>query len=297
MIVNTHVTEFAGKPVIDYEPAAYHYRLREEFDGEVPIDQMLAALLQEPGAAGVTGLVFGATYQAAGQQIVLDALTAAAGQLPNLTAIFLGDIIAEEAEISWIQQPDLAPLWSAYPRLEQLRVRGSDGLRLSLVSSAHLRSLTLECGGLPAEVVRAAAAAALPALTHLEIWFGVPDYGGDATLNDVTPILAGEHLPQLRSLGLRNCVFTDDLAIALTDAPVLARLETLDLSLGTLTDRGARALLACPALRRLQKLDLHHHYLSANMMLTLQHAGLPVDLSEQEFADDDAGERYPSVME
>ena len=43
----------------------------------------------------------------------------------------------------------------------------------------------------------------------------------------------------------------------------MARLKTLDLSMGVLSDVGAEALLAGQPLTHLRRLDLHHHFLSA----------------------------------
>jgi hypothetical protein len=42
----------------------------------------------------------------------------------NLKALFIGDITAEEQEISWIQQSDLSPLFAAFPNLEFFQARG-----------------------------------------------------------------------------------------------------------------------------------------------------------------------------
>ena len=81
-------------------------------------------------------------------------------------------------------------------------------------------------------------------------------------MEDLAPILAGARLPALKHLGLRDAEIADEVAAALAGAPVVARLETLDLSLGTLSDAGAAALLAGQPLTHLRKLDLHHHFLS-----------------------------------
>jgi hypothetical protein len=108
---------------------------------------------------------------------------AARDHLPNLTAIFLGDIIIEENEISWINQSDVSPLFTAYPALEHFRVRGGNGLIVGSIRHERLKSLIIESGGLPAQVVRDVAAATLPALEHLELWLGTEEYGGDAPID------------------------------------------------------------------------------------------------------------------
>jgi hypothetical protein len=190
----------------------------------------------------------------------------------------------EECEISWINHTDITPLLEAYPRLETLTVRGSEGLSFKPLRLPHLRSLTFESGGLPADVVTAVGECDLPALTKLELWLGTDNYGGDATVDDLTQILTGSRLPSLTSLGLRDSEIADQVAAALASAPVVARLEELDLSLGILSDVGAAALLAGQPLTHLRKLDLHHHFLTEPVMQRLRDelsaAGVEVDLSD-----------------
>ncbi|MER6942925.1 STM4015 family protein [Nonomuraea sp. NPDC000554] len=224
-------------------------------------------------------------------------LAANAHRLPRLRSVFLGMIEPEYFEISWIQQGDLTPLLEAYPRLERLDVRGSDGLELSPVRHEHLKVLRFESGGLPGKVVRAVGESAFPGLEHLELWLGVAHYGGDATVADLRGILSGERLPALRRLGLRDSEFQDDVAAAVAAAPVVARLESLSLAMGELTDTGAEALLSGQPFTHLRHLDLHHHFVSDEMADRLRRAlpGVTVDLSEkQPFAE---GATYVAVSE
>ena len=205
----------------------------------------------------------------------------------------------EECEISWINQADVGPLLAAYPGLEHLRVRGGMGLGFGMDRHDGLRTLILESGGLPAGVVRQVAAAELPRLAHLELWTGDDGYGGDTTVADLAPILAGERLPALRHLGLRNCQIADEVAAALAHAPVLGRLETLDLSLGNLGDEGAVALLEGGNLGGLRRLDIHHHYVSDEALDGLKALGLDLgDGDGQGDADEsDRSIRYIAVSE
>jgi hypothetical protein len=112
-------------------------------------------------------------------------------------------------------------------------------------------------------------------------------------------------LPRLRHLALRNSEMQDAVAAAVAAAPVVARLEVLDLSMGVLTDEGAGALLGGQPLTHLKKLDLHHHYLSEpfveRIRQTLEPAGVEVDLDRGD-ADEDTGDdgtvwRYVAVGE
>ncbi|GAA2205927.1 hypothetical protein GCM10009850_013850 [Nonomuraea monospora] len=221
-----------------------------------------------------------------------------ARRLTRLRSVFLGFIEPEHWEISWIRHGDLTPLLEAYPRLERLEVRGSQGLRLEPVTHEHLRVLRFESGGLPGSVVRAVGGCAFPALEHLELWLGVEQYGGDSTAADLDGILSGAGLPALKRLGLRDGERMDDVAAAVAVAPVAGRLEELSLGMGTLTDRGAEALLSGQPLTHLRVLDLRHHFLGDDMMRRVRDAlsGVAVDLDEQWRPEDD-GWMYVAVSE
>lgn len=259
-----------------------------------------AGLLEAVPGEQIQGMVVGCweeAYDANGAaEAIVEALVSASEQLPNLRALFFGDITGEECEISWIQQTDISPLFGAFPKLEYLRVRGGGGLAVGKIRHSSLKTLIVEAGGLPSAVVRACCSADLPALEHLEIWLGTSEYGGDATPADVAPLLAGQGYPSLRYLGLRDSEIVDQLAPLVASAPIVERIQVLDLSLGTLTDAGAQALLESPAVAKLQKLDLHHHYCSDAMMERLAKLGPEADLDDQEEADDDVW-RYVAVSE
>src|SRR5262249_34664194 len=152
---------------------------------------------------------------------VVKALIAARGRLKSLRALFLGDILEDESEISWIRHSDLTGLLEAFPKLEHFRVRGGEGLVLRAFRHDCLKSLAFEASNLRRKVVRAVGASKLPALEHLELWLGTADYGADTTPADLKGILQGKRLPSLRSLGLRNSEIADDVARAVARAPVM----------------------------------------------------------------------------
>ncbi|GAB1821125.1 STM4015 family protein [Herbidospora sp. RD11066] len=208
-------------------------------------------------------------------------LAANAHRLPGLRALFLC-LIDIDYQISWIEQGDITPILEAFPLLERLDVRGSEGLELRPVRHESLKVLRFETGGLPEEVVRAIGQSELPALEHLELWLGVTEYGGGATEGDLDGILRGTGLPSLRRLGLRDSEIQDEVAAAVAVAPVTARLEELSLAMGMLSDAGAEALLSGQPLTHLRRLDLHHHFLTTSMGERLQRAlpGVEIDLSE-----------------
>ncbi|PZG01534.1 cytoplasmic protein [Nonomuraea aridisoli] len=228
---------------------------------------------------------------------IIARLVAERDRLPALRSLFLGAIAQEEAEISWIQQSDITPLLEAFPKLERLEVRGGTGLALQPVRHESLRVLRFETGGLPGHVVRAVGDCDLPALEHLELWLGVEEYGGDATIPDCAAVLSGARLPSLRHLGLQDSEMQDDIAAAVASAPVVARLEWLDLSMGVLTDVGAEALLSGQPLTHLRTLDLSHHYLSDEMMRRLPESLPGVRVILDDLQKPDGEWRYVAVSE
>jgi hypothetical protein len=296
-----HKTHFVGKPVIDWNPGdpipdlvttvigIRVGRIRGDNDGP-GMTEKLQQLLAEPGAQAITGLLFGYEQDVSPVEIV-DALVEHREQLAHLTTLFLGDITFDEWEISWIELGDISALFPAYPQLEHFGIRGNTShyeipLRLGTLHNEHLKTLIIETGSMDRSVVHDILRSHLPALKHLELWTGSENYGGNCTVEDFAPLLSGDLFPQLRYLGLRDSEFTDDLAIALSQSPLLERLSILDLSLGTLGDDGAAALLNCPAVRKLEKLDLHHYFCSEEMMQRLQELPIEVDVSEREEPED-----------
>ncbi|KJY35040.1 STM4015 family protein [Streptomyces sp. NRRL S-495] len=302
MTVNNHIEDFHGLPVFDFvtavdaggelpEPGAVAWKIGIEFDSEQDWPTRWGQFLDRVDTSSVTAVVVGewscdGPVSFAGP---LAALLGAADRLPALRGLFIGDITYEENEISWIEMVDVTPVLTTFPLLTELVVRGASGeyaqgtgMALQPLRHEHLRALRFESGGLPGEVPRAVAASELPALERLEFWLGVQAYGGTTRPADLDPFLDGGRFPALRHLGLQNSEFQDEIAAAVAHAPVVARLESLNLSMGVFTDEGATALLDGQPLTHLKRLDLHHHYLSQGMQQRLREAlaGVELDLSE-----------------
>lgn len=302
-----YIQVFAGKPVVDWnpddgisDPDGTIYRIaltwEESEEGEHWTDRF-SKFLDDPASSRVTGLIVG-NWGGMGEdssQPVVEALVAARERLPQLRALFLGEILQEECEISWITQTDVSPLFEAYPELERFRVRGGGSLRFGTLRHERLKELGVETGGLSRDAVHEIFTSHLPALEHLELWLGTDEYGADTTVEDLAPLLPGTLYPQLRYLGLRNSEIADEVAAVLAQAPVLEQVRVLDLSLGTLTDVGAAALLASPAVRKLEKLDLHYHFCSEETMTALQGLGIEVDVSNPQKPDNWGGEDHRFV--
>jgi hypothetical protein len=309
MAIYENLKTFQGKTVVDFDsakpladPQKVAYRIRLDWDeGESGTKwaDKFADFLKQPDAKKIESLVVGAWEEVTtGSESgpIVEALAAAGDYLLRLKHLFFGDITMEESEISWIKQSDLSPILHAYPQLEHLTIRGGQDLSLGSIRHARLRELIIQSGGLAPDVVRQVVSADLPALEHLELWLGEPNYGGDATVQDLAPLLQGNKFARLKYLGLEDSVIADEIAKAVVHSPILKRLEVLDISMGALGDEGASALIACAEIGRLKKLDIHRHYISPELIKKLESIGIEVDASD---AQGPAGpdDRYIAVGE
>ncbi|MFE3471841.1 STM4015 family protein [Streptomyces bacillaris] len=314
-----HLHEFGGLPAVDFQhtgaggsrPAADAAAWRVSVepygddDRDRPWADEFADFLGAVDPAGVKALIIGQWGEAyeENSSVPIDLVIAAADRLTSLEAVFVGDLEAEQAEITWIEQSDVTALLTAFPGLTEFGVRGGTDLLFPPVKHERLRSLTIQAGGLPAQVVRGVIDSELPALERLDLWLGVSAYGGDTEVADLAPLLSGTRFPRLHRLGLRNSEVQNEIAAAVASAPVVAQLRTLDLSNGTLGDEGAAALLEGQPLTHLEVLDLHHHFLTEAMeqrvRSSLEPHGVRVDLSERNEPWDNRGAegRYTAVSE
>lgn len=305
MAIEEHVEFFAGLPVRDYspgeglnDPEGTAYRLGIGYDQAeegLTTAALLEQFLGERQSRHLRALVIGpwdGIYDGGhGFDVVVEALIKAAEKLPALEALFLGDVTYEECEISWINLSDVTPLLEAFPTLQHFRIRGGNELVLGPLEHSGLRSLVVEAGGLPPFVVRSIGASSFPNLEELELWLGTSNYGGDATPEDIEPILQADRLPKLKRLALRNAEIADQVAEALADAPILRQLDSLDLSDGTLGDQGALALLSLGNLSGLKRLAVRHSYITGEVLDGLKATGVELDHDDPQDSDDEE-ERY-----
>ena len=302
-----HSIRFANRVVQEFhpdtplgDPTETTYALRCDYDDDHNTIDILDQLLEhaEPGA--IESLVFGLWGNSEGvctgdesSKLVVDGLIARTDRLPNLKAVFIGDITYEECEISWLVQSDMSPLLQAYPKLELLQVRGGDRLAFENPGTHnHLNALIIETGGLSRDTVHQIYQWKFPALNHLELWFGSEDYGGNCWDRDLPPILDGLCFPRLDYLGLRNSKFADEMIDRLVRSPLLERLRVLDLSMGTLGDDGAAKLLNCRAIAELDTLNVSENYLSESMVEQLRSLNITVIADEQREEEDDEDPAY-----
>ncbi|MFM8331196.1 MAG: STM4015 family protein [Candidatus Methylumidiphilus sp.] len=296
--------QFFGKPVQPYDPqtpldasGGTVYRLALDYDDNRRMADVLEEFLAKADKTKLEALVFGLWDEAhsTGPGDFFAVLAAHARELPNLRALFVGDITYEECEISWIVQGYYNLLLDAFPQLEVLRIRGTIELEIEPFSHDSLRELTIESGGLPSKIVEALAESKLPKLEALELWLGTSDYGFDGDVGLYQNLLDKLLTPSLRYLGLRDSEIADELAKWLAKSAWLEQLDTLDLSLGTIGDIGAKALSASPHAAKLKLLDLTHHYISEEWQEKLRALGPQVVLEDPQ--EEDGDDRYVAVGE
>lgn len=294
---------FFNKRVINYDPDEpidpsddVVYRLAVEDESQT-MAELIEEFLARVDKCQLEALIIGkwiAPYETSADEAIAS-LVAHAAQLPNLRAIFIGDMTFEESEISWIIQGSYKPLLDAYPCLEELRIRGATELVIEPFTHAALRRFTIESGGLPAEVAEALAASSMPNLRHLELWLGTSDYGFSGDVALYRRVVAQLRTPCLDYLGLRDSEIADELAQWLAGEAFIAHLDTLDLSLGTLGDIGAQALYASPHVPDLRVLNLSHHYITEEWQDKLRE--LPVVVLLDDPREEIDGQRYVAVGE
>lgn len=312
MTIHDHLQQFAGLPVHQFSPdqplpTPPNVAVRIAIDWEAheegqTFEEVFSALLNDPASGEIRALIIG-DWGAAGEgnnsEAVVEALVSARDKLPNLRALFLGEMTMEESEISWIIQSDVSPIFAAFPQLETFYIRGGESLSLGRPQHESLRELVIETGGMSREIVREVTAARLPALVHLELWLGDSAYGNDIEPEDIEALLSDGPVANLQYLGLRDDIHADVTARVVAEKGIPGSVEVLDLSLGTLTDEGAQALAGCDWLKSLKKLDVHFHYISPPVIEQLKAIVPEVDASNVQEADNYDGEiyRYVAVSE
>ena len=295
MLNDSHLQEWFGLPVkqvvsdTEFDPAKAIYYFGYSYDDEADPLAKFEAYLNSPNVGQTVAVVTGMDNEGGSdttQAGFLDLLEAHRAKLPGLRGLFLGDILQEENEMSWIKQDDISKALRIFPDLEELRARGQDGLLFQPSQHFGLTKLVIETGGMPKEVLHGIAGSVFPELNHLELWLGTDEYGFDGTIEDVLPFLNPALFPKLKHLTLGNSDLQNEIAAAVANSPILDQLESLDLSLGVMTDEGALPLLNSPGIRKLLKLNLHRNYLSPIVADKFLGLGIEVDVGGQEKLDE-----------
>jgi hypothetical protein len=316
---NSYVNNFANRKVIEYNveqnisyentvayalrDMAYNWR-RHFVDGcGGTCADKFESLIRNHHCKRIEALVFGlwnGFNDNSNYHPVATTLADAKKSLKNLKAVFIGDIDDDDCMISSIKQSNVSPILEAYPNLEVLKIRGdsggyphASGLGFDPLKHNKLKALIVESGGLRKEAVNQICNLELPRLEYLELWLGRDEYGGTSSIEDVMPIINGI-FPKLKYLGLRNSEYSDDIAIALADSPILENLIDLDFSMGTLGDEAAEVLLSCSALNELDTLDISENCLSIEMINKFKQLDIQIIADGYQKGSED---RYCSVAE
>ena len=263
-------------------------------DGESDPGALVLEALQHPSARFLRELAIGPVSSFDYGEVVREIAAAAP---PLLRSLHLADFTWDDCELSWTSLGDVSPLYPALPRLERLILRGGS-MELGRIVLPALRSFEVQTGGLSAASIRSITTAEWPELRALRIWFGQAGYGAEGDLTSIAPILAGEGLPRLETLGLMNAEFASSICDALPDAPVLRGLRVLDLSMGTMTDAAARRLVArAGRLRHLEQIHVERCFLSGEGQRLLEQIGPEIVFGEQREPYDYHDELYAAVGE
>lgn len=273
-----------------------------EWEGTAP-NTVLGALVKSSAARFLNVLNIGLVefeYPVSLQKGI-DAICKA-GKLESLRSLFIGDFeYPDEQEISWVEVGKAGKVLPVAPNLRSLTIRGG-GIDLGTLAHDSLQTLVIETGGLPKAAVASVGKAKLPALTSMEVWFGRDEYGGTGNVKQLADLFKGTGVPKLRHLGLKNCEWQDDVAVALAKAPVLAQLTSVDMSMGTLHGAGVEAMLKnASKFEHLERIDVSENFISDEQVEALRKAfGDKIDgLDEQEEPDewDDELHYYTTVGE
>jgi hypothetical protein len=308
------ISDFESIPVQDFDrenppedTGGIAWRINIDWDAYeegVKFADDFAKLLSIPGASEIPALIVGCwegSAEGESSEQVIEALVSARESLPGIKHLFIGEMLQEDCEVSWINQSDISPIFLGFPNLSTLRIRGMEGLSLGRPKHENLTKLILEGGGMPAGIVNEIGSAELPNLQHLELWLGSDSYGNSVTQESLQPILDGSAFPKLNYLGLRNDSEADKTATWLKDAAILNQISVLDLSLGCIGDEGAKELLANDKLKNLKQLDVSHNYFSEAQAKALveQLPNAHVNVSDTQEPDvyDDEVYRYNFVSE
>lgn len=195
-------------------------------------------------------------------------------------------------------------LWRAAPNLKVLKLQGASGsgaegvsCSLAPIDAPRLERFVYESSGLDEAVPLELGATTLPALRHLELWLGVPDYGCSTSVSSLAGILGGAGLPRLRSLALKNSEEEDELIEALATSALLPRLESLDLSMGVMSAPTTAALRRhAERFKHLKELELNDNYFSEAEQRSILEV-LPMAKFGTQKTEDEPGARYTSVGE
>ena len=307
MTINEHAEVFHDRAIINYkinggiheaDEKAYRLALSwDEADKGASILDLVNSFVKEDNVGNVSHLVIGCwgePYENSADELI-SLLVKEASKFTKLEALFVGDIIMEESEMSWIEQGSYVELLKALPNLKHLKIRGGTDLTLGVHEHDNLQSLIIETGGLSNSIIEDIVASSYPALTHLELWLGSEEYGFDIEFAMIEKMLT-KSWPNLTYLGLCNCDVIDELIVVVLKSPILQQLKVLDISKGNLSNSGAEHILLSKNILNLERLDMHHHFMSDAMMKRMTELPIEIDVSNQQEEDKYGDEIYRYIF-
>lgn len=217
----------------------------------------------------------------------------------NLETLFIGDMDYEECELSWIEQGDYTEIFKTLTNLKKIKIKGSNGLKLSPINHEHLEHLEIICGGLPKNIFSELSKSNLPNLKTLVLYMGIENYGFDGSIDDIKLILKKELFPSLENLELVNSDIENEIVQEVIACNLLSQLKTVSFSYGGLSDIGGETLLNnIDALNHLNKINIDYHYLSEDMTNKLKKVFSNIKIiNPQKPYDEDDDYFYPMLTE
>jgi uncharacterized protein (TIGR02996 family) len=168
-----------------------------------------------------------------------------------------------------VSNAKLGELWPALPRLRRLSLSGH-ALALGRLELPELERFELVDSQMPAASARGLVTAPFPRLEQLRLDFGSGYTTGDASIDDIFELLARRDLPSLDQLALVRTRYIRELVIELSQSPLAAQLEQLDLSHNQMVDANALELARRRAnFPRLASLDVTGNKLTERGLVAL----------------------------
>ena len=210
-------------------------------------------------------------------------------KLLAMSKVHLGNFeYPDENEISWVSVGNVNQIFELFPNLKDLHLTGS-AIELGSVNHSKLKRLKLESGGLSANAINSVMKATLPELEDLEIWFGDEGYGAEGNNTMLSPLYNDKLFPKLKTLGLKNCEFPNDIINSLYSSDLIKQIHSLDMSLGTMTDDGAQVFInQQESFNHLDEIKLNENFISDEICQSLKEIYVDkINTTDQDIMEDD----------
>lgn len=210
---------------------------------------------------------------------VIQKLIQVKDRLKNLKSLTIGYIAPEIRPKKRIFHCNMEEFLLAFPQLEVLSIRGSDGLSLGdRPCLENLRQLEIDSHNLDWGVVSQINDAYFPRLRHLDLCIG--EGGFRMKPRYISHILEEDIFPELIHLGIKNTNYMDNLVPAIVNSCLMEKLDSLNFSWCDIMTKGARAICNSTLINNVS-IDLTGNCLSEKMVEELEKLKISIDLEEQ----------------